>query len=268
MVTTNYTPQVMSVTPGSGSNASQIFRATIRDGNGVGDLQAVGFLIQSSINGAGAVYVWYDPVSNRVWLMNDAGTAWSNPATLGQNDGDFPSTVLSNSQASIDVSCITAVKSGTDLVLSIPVAFKPAFNGARNVYVYAVDNGNAVVGWQQGATFTVNSPANPTPAVLSVSPSSGVNASQLFRVHLSDSSGSGSINQLILLVQDGLTSGPGVAVYVQPQSQFNHVYLADDAGAWGTGAAIGSNVILSNSQAIVDASAVKVVGSGTDLCDG
>ena len=251
-------PTNVSVTPSSGGGSSQIFRATIRDAAGAADVQAVGFLFQSSINGANAVYLWYGVAANQLYLANDAGNAFSSGVPLGATG------ILSNSQAMVDVSGATVMKNGTDLTLSVPVAFKYPFNGPRNLYLYSVDNANRTRGWEQLGTFAASALMDPAPTVLSVSPATGTNASQLFHVRLYHPSGAQNINQMMLMFQTN-RSGVASTIYVQPQPAFNNVFVSNDQGGWNGPQTIGSGGVLENGESYVDATGVGVVQNGTFL---
>ena len=109
--------------------------------------------------------LFYNPATNQINLLNDGTTLWM-PATLGS------ATTLQNSQCSLNAATATAVPSGNTLTLTVTLAFKPAFDGAKNVYLHAVDLSGANGGWQQLGTWTVAFTAG-TASTVSVTPSSG-----------------------------------------------------------------------------------------------
>ena len=108
------------------------------------------------------------------------------PATLGS------ATTLQNSQCSLNVATATVVPSGNTLTLNVTLTFKPAFTGAKNVYLHAVDVSGANSGWQQLGTWTVAFTAG-TPSTVSVTPSSGSGTSQTFALQYSDTAGGGEL---------------------------------------------------------------------------
>ena len=72
-----------------------------------------------------------------------------------------------------------SLSNGNTLTLNVTVTFQPAFSGAKNIYLYAVDVSGSNSGWQQRGAWTVTEPAG-TPSAVSVTPSSGSGASQSF----------------------------------------------------------------------------------------
>ena len=92
--------------------------------------------------------LYYNAATNQVNLLNDNATAWTT-ATLGA------ATTLQNSQCSLNVATATVVSNGNTLTLNVTMTFKPAFAGAKNVYLYAVDVSGSNSGWQQLGAWTV-----------------------------------------------------------------------------------------------------------------
>ncbi len=110
-------------------------------------------------------------------------------ATLGS------ATTLQNSQCSLNVGTAWISTSGNTLTLNVTVTFTPAFVGAKNIYLYAVDGSGSNSGWQQLGTWTVAGTAG-TPSTLSVTPNSGSAASQTFALQYSDTSGAANLEQV------------------------------------------------------------------------
>ena len=97
-VTQNWTPvpSAVSVTPYSGSGATQTFTLEYSDTTGAASLNQVyaWFNTQDAANNSCELY--YNAASNQINLLNDAATAWLT-ATLGA------ATTLQNSQCSLNV---------------------------------------------------------------------------------------------------------------------------------------------------------------------
>ncbi|HEX5216125.1 MAG TPA: kelch repeat-containing protein [Vicinamibacterales bacterium] len=146
----NSAPQAISVSPNSGSGTTRTFTFVYRDANGASDLQHAFVLIKHDLSGGGGgVYVYYQPSSNLIFLRNDADTAWLGGVAPGAN------VVLANSQVSINIAQASAVKSATDVALSLPMTFTANFAGAKNVWLFAYDASNATPGqWVQVGTWT------------------------------------------------------------------------------------------------------------------
>ena len=49
----------------------------------------------------------------------------------------------------------TVILSGNTLTLNLAMTFKPAYAGAKNIYMHAVDISGTNSGWQQLGTWTV-----------------------------------------------------------------------------------------------------------------
>ena len=80
---------------------------------------------------------------------------------------------------------IERVKAGTSMTVSVALAFKPAFVGAKTLLVY-VNSATANTGWQSMGTWTVTAPAAPL-TIVSVSPNGGTGSAQTFSYVISDS---------------------------------------------------------------------------------
>jgi hypothetical protein len=147
----NTAPATVSVTPSSGTGMNQRFTAVYRDVNGVSDLQQIYFLINPTQSAFNGVYLYYVPAENRLYLRDNGSTTWGSGAVPGSTG------TLSNGQVSINAAQITVTRTATDLTLSVALAFTPAFAGAKNVYLYAVDFQGATPGaaYQQLGAYTV-----------------------------------------------------------------------------------------------------------------
>ena len=142
-------PEAISVVPSSGSGASQTFRFSFRDADGFTQLQWVYALFQTSLTGANACYWRYTRAENTLWLRNDAGTAWLGPLTPGSSG------TIENNQCRLVGSTSAVSGSATTLNVDVTIQFKPAFAGAKNVYLYAIDAMNLTSDWQLRGTWTV-----------------------------------------------------------------------------------------------------------------
>ena len=179
--------QAISVTPSSGSGASQAFTLQYSDSAGATTLQQVWVVFQRDASQlqppipASCTTTWR---SNQINLMNDAGTL-SSEAMPGT------ATTLQNSQCSLNVAAATVAVSGNALTWNLPLTFQPGFAGPKNTYMYATDTAGSNSGWQQRGAWTV--PGGAGPAAVSVTPSSGSGTSQTFALQYSDTSGAASL---------------------------------------------------------------------------
>jgi hypothetical protein len=141
----------VSVTPSSGSGATETFTALYSDLAGATDLAQVYLRFATTPTGpANVCMVRYDRASGLLALRDDAGV-WQPGATIPS------ATTQQNSQCSIDFAGSSAVLSGNDLTLTIVVSFETAYAGAKNIYLYAANVGGEIADWQQRGTWTVTS---------------------------------------------------------------------------------------------------------------
>jgi len=138
-----------SVSPSSGSGASQTFTLTYSDTNGAADLAYVQAAFNSTLSGVAACDVYVVPASGAIYLANAAYSAWSLPLTLGSAG------TLQNSQCAINVGASSGVLSGNIYTLKLAITFQSGFTGAKNLYGYASQTiGNLNSGWQTLGTWT------------------------------------------------------------------------------------------------------------------
>src|ERR1019366_7617311 len=107
----------VSVSPASGSGLQQTFTFHYFDGAGATDLSTMFVWFNASFsNAAGSCFIEYSRPANTLYLLNDAGAAWSS-ATVGSGGA------LANSQCSVNAASASVSLSGTDLTLTLPVTF-------------------------------------------------------------------------------------------------------------------------------------------------
>jgi len=102
--------------------------------------------MDSTFSTTRACYVYFRPASGHIWLMNDAGSAWLGPITLGQSEG------LQNSRCPLDGAISLAVQTGTALQLNLGLFFDPSFAGPKSIFLEAYD-GKKDSGWSQAGGF-------------------------------------------------------------------------------------------------------------------
>ena len=141
-------PTVTSWSPASGSGASQAFTASFTDGNGFADITGITFVINSGLNGSNACYLSYNRAANTFYLFRDSDGAWQ-PLTPGA------STSVTNNNCTLSGAALAASGAGNVLTLTMPLTFKPAFAGARNVYITVADGGGLSSGWITAGSWTV-----------------------------------------------------------------------------------------------------------------
>ena len=155
----NLPPENVSVTQASTSSATgvpHVLTALYRDPNGYADLQNVRLCVGASLGGQ-VIHVFYNPLNNKVYLQNDAGTGYVNPA--GDTPGVGTNVMVQNSQGILNVSATTIVRSGTDLTVNWSLTPRPGFTGLKNLFLYSRDSQNVVANWVDKGDWTItNSP--------------------------------------------------------------------------------------------------------------
>jgi hypothetical protein len=141
-------PSVSSLDPSSGTGSTQTFTVVVSDPNGYSDLNWIQVMIDSELNGVGACFMHLVRGENSLYLQNDAGTGWLGPIPLGSG-------TLQNSQCTLNGANSSAVGSGSNLTLIAALSFKPAFAGAKKIFVLGMDHGGLHTDWQQAGTWTV-----------------------------------------------------------------------------------------------------------------
>jgi hypothetical protein len=143
-------PTANSVTPSSGSGASQSFALQYSDSAGATSLQSVWVYFNATLANpaSNSCLLYYNVSAKQINLLQNNGTGWL-AATPGA------ATTLQNSQCSLNVAATSVVLSGNTLTLNLAMKFAPAFAGAKNIYMHAVDTSEANSGWETLGTWTV-----------------------------------------------------------------------------------------------------------------
>jgi hypothetical protein len=249
-------PQAVSVSPTAGTGTSQLFTFTYSDADGHADIHSAKVLIHQHIQGVNSCKLSYTKASNKLYIYDDAGNLLTAaPLTPGS-----PGTIQ-NSQCSVDGAASSVSASGNTLTLNLAVSFSQGFAGTKNVFGLAQDT-SLGSDWQTLGTWTVPSggPVAAAPQAVSVSPSAGTGASQLFSFIYTDANGHADIHS--------------AGVFILPQLQshdFCHLYYtkADNKlnfATYLTGhMTLGSPGVLQNSRCSVDGAASSVSVNGNTL---
>jgi len=139
-------PTVVSVTPSSGTGASQTFTAVYSDPNGAANISAAYVLFNTAISSANACYLQYIPSSNLLYLKNDAGTG----LTAGIAPGS--SGTISNSQCTVSGTGSSYVTLANSATLKVAITFTGTTS--ENIYLYAADKNATNSGWVQKGGWT------------------------------------------------------------------------------------------------------------------
>jgi hypothetical protein len=252
-------PVTVSVLPSSGSGANQTFALQYSDTAGAASLQQVWVYFNATLANpaSNACLLYYNAATRQINLLGDNGSTWQ-ATTQGS------STTLQNSQCIINAATSTVVSSGTTLTWNVPVTFKPAYAGAKNIYLNAIDIPGAISGWQQLGTWTVTNTTG-TPAAVSVMPNSGSGATQTFALEYSDTAGTTSLQQIWVYFNATLANPASNACLLYYSAATNQVSLLSDSGTTWQAATLGAATTLQNSQCSINVAISTVVFSGNTL---
>jgi hypothetical protein len=139
----------LSVSPASGSGATQSFSVTYVDPAGYSDISEAQFLVQTSVNGLNACYLKYNQQANAFYLTTDDASVWQGPITPGGSGS------VQNSRCVLTGATSSVSHSGPTLTATFGLTFTSTFSGAKNTYAYVSTVSGPVAGWVQLGTWTV-----------------------------------------------------------------------------------------------------------------
>jgi hypothetical protein len=238
-LTVSAAPNSITVNPASGSGLSQMFVFTYTVPNQAQEH----ILFNTSLNGTGACWFFYDQRSNTLSLANDQGNAFTQSATPGT------SATLSNSQCSLPMSSTSVSNSGNTTTLTLTINFSASFTGTKNIYVNTVNTSGVAGPALQSGTGSVSP--------ITVNPSVGSGLSQMFVFTYMVPNQA----QEHILFNTSL-NGTGACWFFYDQRS-NTLSLANDQGnAFNQSAAPGTSATLSNNQCSLPMSSTSVSNSG------
>ena len=246
-------PVTTAVVPSSGFGPTQLFSFTASDQRGSSLITGMGMLLSTSISTVNACSMLYDPINNVVSL------ALNNPANGAASVTPGSSTIVSNSQCSLNGATTTVVVNGTSVVVTVGLTFNAAWAGAKNIYLQASE-GLVSTGLVPVGTWTVSGLTLP----ISVNPASGSSASQSFSFVARNANGAAQIKYVQFLFSRTGLQAPN-ACYVNYDPKANTFYLlSDDATQWYPVVA-GSSGNTGNAQCTIYGPGSGSSASGTDL---
>ncbi|HYL78224.1 MAG TPA: hypothetical protein VEU96_28675, partial [Bryobacteraceae bacterium] len=140
-------PVAVSVAPSSGSGSAQTFTFTFSDANGASNIVSTQIVVGSQLATAGTCYLYYATKATMIYLATDVAS-FSDGSTLGAAG------TMQNSQCTLNPGASSVSLSGNTLTLTLVLSFKPAFTGAKNVYM-EVQTATQDSGWAQRGAWTV-----------------------------------------------------------------------------------------------------------------
>ncbi|HYI92301.1 MAG TPA: hypothetical protein VEX68_02035, partial [Bryobacteraceae bacterium] len=263
-------PEVLAITPLSGSGPAGKFTATFTHGGGAGQLY-LGYMLflptsnKVSYTATGSCLVEYNRISNGMRLIDNAGTGWLGPVSgvvLGPAAG-----TLSNDQCTVSIAGSTVSVSGETLVVTVPVTFKNALTPVVGTFLQALDVTGKWTGMTQFGNWVLpTGKPRPGPSIVSVTNSTTTGSSAVYTATTRHTSGAGSISMIHLLVGKNIADRmPCQVVYFPGSRTLN---LIDDTGSQlvsATGAPVGGEGSLANSRCSVNTRLASQTASGTTV---
>ncbi len=139
----NATPTDVSVTPSSGTGASQTFSYVFADQNGASDISYTVMVVNATLSVTNSCAFVFVRASNQFYLVNDAGNGVLGPITAGANVS------VQNSQCVLNGLGSSSASAGAQLTVNAALSFKTAFAGLKNNYGQATDSAS------QSSTFGI-----------------------------------------------------------------------------------------------------------------
>jgi len=228
------TPEVIGLSPLSGSATSGVFSATYNHPNGVNG-HYLGYILflptPNVVNyvATGSCLVEYNRISNGMRLINDAGTGW-----LGGESGvpvGASGTTLSNAYCSLDTRQSGAQLSGTQMTVNAKVTFKAALKGMLGTFLQELDVNGVWTGMTQFGNWQAYSVSTPKPGpyLTGGGPATGAGSSATFSIGAGHTSGVNTLSMVHLLISSKIVGAPVCQVVYFPVA--NTVYLINDTGS-------------------------------------
>jgi hypothetical protein len=238
-----------SVSPASGSGATQLFTFNFTDADGAIDISMTEMLVNGSLTGIGGCYVRYNRPLNQFWLYTDDAGALLGPVTPGEG------TILQNNQCSLNAAASAVASNANTLSISVSLTFSAPFGGSKTTYAFAWDSAPSGSNWQALGSWVVPAP----PIAVSVLPAWGNGAVQTFTFTFTDYSGGTDISWTQMIFNSSL-SGIG-ACYIHYSRVANQFWLYNDGATVLIGpVSPGQGAVIQNSQCSLNG-----VGSSTSV---
>lgn len=247
-------PTVNSLSPNSGSAASQTFTLVFGDLNGYTDIAGALLLVNATLNGRGGCFIAYDRPTNLFFLYRDSDDAWIAVYPGSGND-------VSNAQCTINTANLATSVSGNSVTVTLPLTFSASFTGLKNFFANVSDAGGLSSSWVTAGTWNPGQPVAPT--VTSLTPSSGSGLNQIFTVTLNDANGVADIASAQFVINpalNGLNS-----CYISYNRSANAFYLyRDSVNVWQL-VYPGTNTGAANNNCALAGTGLTVTASGNSL---
>jgi hypothetical protein len=145
-------PSGILIGPVSGKGMAETFTVRFEDPRGAQTISAAGLIINTSLNHANACYVYYDPSTRQITLMDDTKALWLQGVQPG-NGGQ-----VQNAQCILDGAKSSVSADGTGLTIKAALTFSSRFTGEKKLYLYAEDRAGGKTGYLFAGQWTVTNP--------------------------------------------------------------------------------------------------------------
>jgi hypothetical protein len=227
-------PELIALTPTKGSGTSATFTAVFRHPDGAAG-HYLGYLLILptpnfvSFSANRTCLIEYNRISNGMRLINSEGTNWIGPP---EGVRVAPSTApLSNDACTVNVAGSSAVLSGTDMTVTVPVTFKGGLlsSPARGTFIQANDVNDNWTDFRQFGNWVVPDSVPPASiAIAGATPQSGSGNAVTLTVNVTHASFTSQISEVHVRFNTAIVGGaPCHAVYF---AQNNTIALVNDAG--------------------------------------
>jgi hypothetical protein len=250
----------VSVSPSSGSGTNQNFALQYSETAGAASLAQVWVYFNATLANPAlsTCMLYYNPATNQINLLNNNATVWL-PATLGA------ATTLQNSQCSLNVAASTVILSGNTLTLNLAITFQPAYAGAKNIYLHAVDISGSKSGWEPLGAWTVAFNAG-TPGTVSATAIAGFGTSETFELRYADAAGARNLQQVWVYFNATLANPAINACMLYYNTATNQINLLNDNATLWLPATLGTAAAtLQNSQCSLNVALATVSLNGDIL---
>ena len=146
-------PVIDSIIPSSGGSVvmePQIFETIYSDANGVDDIKLIKLLINKKVRSKQSIYVYYNMITNKLYLRNNSGKKWLGGYAPGTSQ------IISNEQGELDCFQTTVEKNGNTIRVNWHITAASAFTGEKQLFLFAKDMGNQSSGWVEKGSYTLN----------------------------------------------------------------------------------------------------------------
>jgi hypothetical protein len=258
---TNQVPTVGTIIPDTGNsnpNDSINLTATYIDPDSWQNIQYACILLNATTSGSNCLYGYYNQNTNRLYLKNDANTAWIGGYAPGSIN------IIENSYVRINCAETTVTGDGQTLTINWNITFKPAFTGTKNMCLCVTDDANAKVGWIKKGTWSITNQAPTLGTITPDSGSSNVDTAVSFTTTYSDPDGWQNIQYVLFIIN---TSVNGANCFYGYYNQNNNkFYIRNDTNnGWIGGYAPGAVNIAGNTYAKINCVSSTVQGTDTTL---